>query len=1178
MKMKKYLRFTVVLMALTAMAVLTFGQGFYQGPNDPAGDKEAEREGTMDGNRVHLKFQNTTELSNWPDDLASIWPKGDGTKMLDGVGLLVGARVYIRDDADPLTIDTIPVTDTLEIKFNPNLHVLHYLQTSYREEMDADSAGLVEWGFYPVFGYFNETSEYPAMSDDSLSWPIAGWPSGQGLRWSHEWDGRFGRGIQYADLETYFVVNDAHDQEYLGPKDMVRYYPRPGVEIGDDITIQAGYPWGGLGIRVETRGFQWNNPQARDALFWEYNIANISDYDLTEVCFGYWVDNAIGGEGPDDDIGYFSQELDLAYSWDIDGVGDNGYAGIMGFAYLESPGIDYDDKDNDGDGLVNERRDNVALAIVGPTDGIDNLPAFLDFYDMDTSQLKAHWDADEDQDWQDGDDLNGDGRYQAYEPYGDDVGLDGLGPLDINYPGPDQGEANHRPDFDLALGDAEPNFALTDVSESDMSGLNTFLLFELVNQHPAPSGTPWFRNDDVMWDSLSLGTLKGFYGDQSNLVELFASGPFHLRQGGTERISMAEIHSSDPVAGINPPGYTAPALFQLKKIVQLIYESDYRFAQPPEMPTLSATAGDGQVILSWDDASDKLTRDPFVGNKNDFEGYKLYKATDKFFTDAELITDGYGTPIFFESIFQCDLVDDIYGFAEFGLVNGVAYNLGSDTGLKHFFIDDNVENGRTYYYGLVAYDYGVDPGDNSSTPGIAPSENNMVVSIDDYDQIKGVGKNVQIVVPRSTAAGYHSPAIELDSTQNSILGTGTIQPMIYGRDQVIDNQSYEITFIVDTLYNKKKLPTFYMTSGYRISKVLEDTTIEMRSESAVDSAGNINYILENLVYDESLAAWSLASDTTIISDPFDGVQLMINQDVMLPKLDPDPRATGWIEGGYGNFMNVSLTRRETNLFPYDYEIVFTGDTSAYTSKVVSPIPIYDEFDKELWLPLFPIRYILGETFDFYVINTSLLDSTGNHPIMDMVVQDYGGTQWTLDRKFNKFQDKILVGSVDTAGIWQGTAFVIDFIGGDSTNYPGVGDRYQIGFKRPFWSTDTIRFTTKLDTVVDVVAEAFTMDSIKVVPNPYVGTNAMEGAVRNRYLNQPRRIMFTHLPAQCTIRIFTSSGVLIKTLEVDNIASNGSMHWNLLTDENLEIAAGMYIYHVESEESGREHIGKFAVLK
>lgn len=65
--------------------------------------------------------------------------------------------------------------------------------------------------------------------------------------------------------------------------------------------------------------------------------------------------------------------------------------------------------------------------------------------------------------------------------------------------------------------------------------------------------------------------------------------------------------------------------------MQGIYESDYRFAQPPRLPTLRAIPGDGQVTLIWDDVADKFTREPLLKGKNDFEGYKLYKATDKHF-------------------------------------------------------------------------------------------------------------------------------------------------------------------------------------------------------------------------------------------------------------------------------------------------------------------------------------------------------------------------------------------------------------------------------------------------------------------------------------------------------------------------------------------------------------------
>ena len=296
-KITMSLRLVFILTIFSAVSVL--GQGRpYEGPEDPPGDIAAEREGFMTGNRVFLYFRNTTELSDWPRVDVSRWPNNEnGTKMLDGIGLLIGARVYIANDSTP-------VTDPIQIRTRRDLDTLHFLQTSYREEMDRDPTGTVEWGFYPIFGYFNELSEYPAMSNRVNSWPTAGWPSiGSSKKWHGEWNGRFGRGVIYADLETFFVVNDAQDQEYLGPEDRVRYFPRPGRFIGDNyptVSIQKGKPWGGIGIRVEQRGFQWNNPQARDAIFWEYTIANISEYDLPEVAFGYWVDNAIGGDGADD--------------------------------------------------------------------------------------------------------------------------------------------------------------------------------------------------------------------------------------------------------------------------------------------------------------------------------------------------------------------------------------------------------------------------------------------------------------------------------------------------------------------------------------------------------------------------------------------------------------------------------------------------------------------------------------------------------------------------------------------------------------------------------------------------------------------------------------------------------------------------------------------------------------
>ena len=1149
---------------------LLFGQGKeYLGPQDPAGDIAAEKEGYMIGNRVYLYFRNTTELSDWPRVNVSKWPNNpNGLKMTDGIGLLVGAKVYIEDDGNAATLDTIPLTELADI-YTKDHHTLYYLQTSYREEMDNDPTGTVEWGFYPVFGYFNETGEYPALSNIANSWPIGGWPStGFETKWPGEWNGRFGRGVIYADQECFYVVNDAQDQENLGAEDNIKYFPRPGHYVGDlkpDVTIQAGVPWGGLGLRVAVRGFQWNNPQARDAIFWEYSIANISDYDLQDVAFGYWLDNSIGGDG-DDDLGYFNKDIDMAYSWDINGIGSGGLpTGVMGFAYLESPGLAYDYVDNDNDGLTDEKRDNEPTGIIGPTDGITDLAAFLDFYKLEESDLKDHWDADEDQDWEDGEDLDGDGIYQSSEYAGDDIGIDGVAPGELNYNGPDVdgSECNHRPDFQEGVG-CEPNFNTTDVSESDMVGLTAFRMFPIPSHAPS-NETFWFKNDQAMWDLVGTDSLEEYTSTISNLVEVFASGPFPLFQGRVERISMSELHSYDPLAGLNSDAHTAPALYELKRIVQVIYEKDYRFAQPPKMPTVTATAGDGEVILTWDNISDTKTRDPFVGNINDFEGYKVYRSTDKYMSDPEIITDGYGTPMFKKPIYQCDLLDQsphnpnsingmthqCRGFTDFGLVNGAGYNLGDNTGITHIFVDNTVQNGRTYYYAVVAYDYGApDIG-----PGISPSENNAVIELDEAEEVRSIGKNVAIVIPHQPAAGYIPPTLETE--ESDLLGSGTVTPLIRAQGSLNPGHSYFMTFGVDTI---KTVSGYdhgfqYVTNEIYIYDDTDSTILVYKEDTT-------KYIGTNLIYRDTVDYWTLNPGGTIFTDIFDGMQVKIDPGVETPEYNYDN--SGWITGN--GIMRITPSESEGIKMPWKYQIVFTDDDSAYVG-VARSGTVRDESGTSIGSDK-----ITQPALDFYIQNTSFVDTAGQYELMDVVVHDVNGND-----SVDWFEDRFFVGA--PAGTrWRATAFVIDFQLAIETTYPQPGDVYQVDWKRPFFETDTIRFSINSDNQINTDSLKTGMDKIKVVPNPYVMTNMMETQVSNPFLNQRRRLMFTHIPANCSIKIFTVSGIFVDEIIVSNEPENGIIHWDMLTRENLEIAAGMYIYHIESEMTGDSKLGKFAVIK
>ena len=132
---------------LSAISISNSQSKCFRRLEDPAGDIAAEREGYMTGNRFFF-ISEITLSSDWPKSNVSRWPNNlNGVKMVDGIGLLIGAKVYIKDDKTTL-IDSTVVTDTNVIALGEDLHELYYLQTSYREEMDINPSGTFEYGLY----------------------------------------------------------------------------------------------------------------------------------------------------------------------------------------------------------------------------------------------------------------------------------------------------------------------------------------------------------------------------------------------------------------------------------------------------------------------------------------------------------------------------------------------------------------------------------------------------------------------------------------------------------------------------------------------------------------------------------------------------------------------------------------------------------------------------------------------------------------------------------------------------------------------------------------------------------------------------------------------------------------------------------------------------------------------
>jgi hypothetical protein len=142
--------------------------------------------------------------------------------------------------------------------------------------------------------------------------------------------------------------------------------------------------------------------------------------------------------------------------------------------------------------------------------------------------------------------------------------------------------------------------------------------------------------------------------------------------------------------------------------------------------------------------------------------------------------------------------------------------------------------------------------------------------------------------------------------------------------------------------------------------------------------------------------------------------------------------------------------------------------------------------------------------------------------------------------------------------------------------PGPGDVLSIELYKPFRTGETFEFTMKGESINPDSART-DLDKVAVVPNPYVGAASWEPPNLFRSGRGERRIYFINLPAQCTIRIYTVRGYLVQTIEHNGTAANGQESWNLVSKDGMDIAYGMYVYHIDAPGIGQK-ISRFAIIK
>jgi len=96
-----------------------------------------------------------------------------------------------------------------------------------------------------------------------------------------------------------------------------------------------------------------------------------------------------------------------------------------------------------------------------------------------------------------------------------------------------------------------------------------------------------------------------------------------------------------------------------------------------------------------------------------------------------------------------------------------------------------------------------------------------------------------------------------------------------------------------------------------------------------------------------------------------------------------------------------------------------------------------------------------------------------------------------------------------------------------------------------------------------------LDNIKVVPNPY-----NDKSVKYNWPGEENKLLFINIPLKCTIKIFTVTGDLVKTIHHDDNTTEQS--WNQVTDNNQLIFSGVYLFHIKSDMGNK--VGKFVVVR
>ncbi|MCK4349375.1 MAG: hypothetical protein KAX13_00870, partial [Candidatus Krumholzibacteria bacterium] len=563
----------------------------------------------------------------------------------------------------------------------------------------------------------------------------------------------------------------------------------------------------------------------------------------------------------------------------------------------------------------------------------------------------------------------------------------------------------------------------------------------------------------------------------------------------------------------------------------------------------------GMVKLTWDGQASETTPDRNT-HALDFEGYRLYKSTDRGLTWGSKVIDSRGRWRGYVPVSQFDLINSIEGEDP---VSGAW--LGENSGLVHEWNDYDILDGFEYWYMITAYDFAPPDSSYESPLGGDPDSNSNIIA----------------AIPTSKPAGWVEPGLVSGSNAGFAIDLyipsndyeTSISVAIINQSAITGN-SYSVTVVDSGRYGG----TYYnYLGGLRIRNTTENDILIAAA------------IPNSRIYGDDLMP--ITDGFRVITNQPNGGDGGVYSFTQTADTTSDTAYTLSFYEAYIEGEGSSLNRANRTGFMNTLEYRFTGfvtvqgDTNLaydiYSGLVPCPYELWDIEDNVRLMPLIYEFHGAGQwVSDDYNVATTIpyYDSGSSGPITDLNEMHPDAAYWDYNPS-----------DPASRSDWVYRWVFAEYDGAEldpSKALWEIGDVWRLQPYRVLkgYAGDSFTFSTIAPAIIDTLID---YDDIKVVPNPYY-IHAAWDQHENR-----RKIMFTNVPAECTVDIYTISGEFVASLDhtgsaLDEWGSRGynsdrigTVVWNIWTYEFTEAVFGLYIYVVKVGKQVKK-VGKFAIIR